>query len=332
MARRRDRGRSSRRIAAAAATAGLALVLGNPVVAATEPSPVAAPVAPAWQDVGLPSLQPDSELHTVAADDARSAWAIGSENRTGPGTTGTQFTLRWDGSSWQRLQGFPEPGSTVDRLAAASPQDVWAYGVRGRQEAFVAWRWTGSMWQPFALPFPGDPFNGGIARQPLAVVPGAAWIINGDAAESWAWRWDGATWTRQSLGSVADILVQAVTARTANDAWVVGSGQNDTPAVRHWDGTAWRAVPTAGLTGALLFAFAGAGQSGTVWAIGATGSGSNGLYAAYWNGARWRTQTLPVTGLFDIEAMTGDARGRLWVAARSDRAFQSMYLHYQHGR
>jgi hypothetical protein len=316
--------RVQRRLAFVLAAAGLALVLGTPAATATAAAPVE-PVEPVWGNVGLPSLQAFSGLRTIAAADTRNAWAIGFEGR-GEGTLGTQFALHWDGSSWRRVEGFPEPNTVVDRVVAASPQDIWAYGVRGQQEAFVAWHWTGSAWRSFELPFPGDPFNGVIDRQPLAVVPGAAWIINSDVQRTWVWRWDGTAWTLQPLGSALDILAQAVTARAPNDAWVVGSGQNNVPAVRHWDGTAWRVVPTTGLTGSLLRALAG--PHGTLWAIGAS---DNALYSAYWNGHRWRTQSLPVTGFSEVEGLVSDGQGGLWAAPVSDRAFQSLYLRYQNG-
>jgi hypothetical protein len=73
--------------------------------------------------------------------------------------------------------------------------------------------------------------------------------------------------------------LNGVAATSASNAWAVGAGPGGT-LILHWNGTAWKQVPTPG-TGELTVA---APPGGLAWAVGYTGRKTLILR---WNGTTW---------------------------------------------
>jgi hypothetical protein len=87
----------------------------------------------------------------------------------------------------------------------------------------------------------------------------------------------------------------AVASITASGVWAVGSADNAAgnaqPLAEHWDGTAWRIVPSPSGAGpeAGLLGVAAVSTS-DVWAVGDTGSNT---LIEHWNGASWTVVPSP---------------------------------------
>lgn len=157
----------------------------------------------------------------------------------------------------------------------------------------LAEHWDGSEWTEVAVPS-GPPLS-------AVVAPAAsdAWAFAYGPSRS-AEHWDGSAWTSVSLpapkgaGTVA--LVRAA-ATSAGDVWAVGSWEGGKssmlrPLVEHWNGRAWKVVPTppVGVYGALEGVTALSPTN--VWAVGAAGVNVGKRIALrtlvlHWNGRKW---------------------------------------------
>lgn len=93
-----------------------------------------------------------------------------------------------------------------------------------------------------------------------------------------------------STGYTADGTLQAVAATSAVDAWAVGYlGQQGTPLIVHWNGTAWRRVPAGAPARTFLHAVA-ASSPASAWALGETYRTSSSRQMPvilHWNGRPW---------------------------------------------
>jgi hypothetical protein len=83
-----------------------------------------------------------------------------------------------------------------------------------------------------------------------------------------------------------------VAATSATNAWAVGFTGNST-LVAHWNGTAWKQVPSPNPTNEKVHALNGvAATSATnAWAVGHTSTNNGGnekTLIAHWNGTSWK--------------------------------------------
>ena len=142
----------------------------------------------------------------------------------------------------------------------------------------------------------------------------------------YAERWNGTGWTatRVPLGSVyPPPAVQAaqlngVADIAPGDGWAVGSVYDISSLASktlayHWDGTAWRRIPTPNpggpARGSQLDAVAARGAD-DVWAVGGDGYPAVSL-VLHWNGSTWAQVSVPDIGSLDTVTL---APGHVWVA------------------
>ena len=138
----------------------------------------------------------------------------------------------------------------------------------------------------------------GIWMEPgeVAYVPGTqtawavgAWVdLETVSGHAFAMRNTGSGWAftkTPALGGMG-----ALAPRTASDVWAVGHG------VMHWNGVAWRSVPT-GLSSQPVLEDVAALAADDVWAAGYLTAADGATYSPivlHWNGTRFARVTLPV--------------------------------------
>ena len=124
-----------------------------------------------------------------------------------------------------------------------------------------------------------------VTRMFCAVAAGFALIFSGLATGCAA----GAV--RPSLSgrtaqSAIICCVSAVAATSVRNAWAVGGGPRTV--ILHWNGTAWKRVPSPSLAGSLssVAAISGGDSARNAWVVGYAGGGGQ-LLIAHWNGVPW---------------------------------------------
>lgn len=190
-------------------------------------------------------------------------------------------------------------------------------------------------WTIVPSPNIGDDENGfaDVARIPgtprLWAVGSGTDLFDETPFENMIARWDGHAWTTIPSPNIGtrDNRLNGVSARSARDAWAVGSHDNavgiDATSTLRWDGASWVAVPSPDpgpadsanvLTAVTSFTDTDA------WAVG--WSISRGTLALHWDGSAWRSVPAPdVSGsscrLDGIVGVPGSAR-RIAVGSCAD--------------
>ena len=157
--------------------------------------------------------------------------------------------LHWNGTGWKRVPS-PSIAGSLSSVAAISGGDAWAVGDTSTQ--------------------PGR---------------GAPLILH----------WNGKAWKRvPSPNGGAGTVLDGVAATSAGDAWAVGYAgmgprtcRRCTTLTLHWNGKAWRRVPSPNPSiGSVLYAVTAA-SAGNAWAVGYTPSLARSTLILHWNGKAW---------------------------------------------
>jgi hypothetical protein len=196
----------------------------------------------------------------------------------------------------------------LNAVTTTSRCNAWAVGeyfAEGVENTLVE-HWNGTNWTLQLSPSPNATVNylNGVA----ATSATNAWAVGtiGDSPRrTLIERWNGATWstaTSRNVGSSENEL-GGVAAISASNVWAVGDyyDQNtsqERTLIQHWNGTAWKVVPSPnhGTGGNYLYGVAGSSAS-NVWAVGTYfAGGSNRTLIERWNGTAWRLVKSPNRG------------------------------------
>ncbi len=224
----------------------------------------------------------------------------------------------------------PNPGSqtvsdiTLGAISAASGADAWAVGIDqlGSFRHPLVEHWDGRRWRAMRVPEPVDRqswFNG-----VLDLGPADAWAVGESSSptaenqdnQTFVEHWDGTTWSvipspNPVVGGASGDQLEAIAGTGPTDLWAVGWVHDDPKKenvllFEHFDGTAWKAVPTPSPPGAEQFGTdIAAIARDDVWAVG--NEALEKTLAAHWDGMRWSIVPTPSLddGVAPINALTG---------------------------
>src|SRR4249919_4088864 len=260
---RNPAGRRARRVAVRTAVVlpavGAAIALAGPAFA-----------APAW--VITPTVNPSPQkvafsnvLNAVGARASTDAWAVG--NFLGPNDDDGQVMLaeHWNGTAWSQV---PTPNvvrfdEKLNAVSAAAANDVWAVGSTNRTGFAhtdpLAAHWDGTSWT--IVPTPATTGSSKSILFGIANLGGGnAWAVGrSEANRALVEHWNGSAWTiiptpdpvAPAGSTFSGSTLTAVSARTANDIWAVGSfsaakgtNSNSFTLTMHGNGSAWTIVPS----------------------------------------------------------------------------------------
>jgi hypothetical protein len=309
--------------AATLATLGLSLA----------PRPAGA-AAPPFTVVPGPRIAGATGLNGVTARSATEAWAVGSFTSPQDDFGLAALTQHWDGTAWTVV-----PASDTLRnddvlagVAEVGPTDVWAVGHRKRTGAKspqkpMALHWNGSAWADVPVAPTAD--TRALLTGVAAVSSTDVWAVGRTGTVPLVQHWNGQAWSivpaPVPAGATGVTSLAGVSTAGPKDVWAVGSWMdaagNGRTLVEHWDGTAWRIVPSADVPPPRAGARAAdhldavtAVAPDDVWAVGArldTVTGSNlddRTVIEHWDGTRWTV--VPSPSPFDHDRLKA-------VAARS---------------
>jgi hypothetical protein len=283
--------------------AGLALVLllagASPALARTQTCTVG-PLIEHWDGISFSQvpLAGEGQLSAVAAVSAGDVWAFGTQP-VNDVVIDQAFAEHWNGLAWERVPIRRPKGAEETYLvdaAVVSSTDIWAVGswagAGPRGYRTLVEHWNGTAWK--------------IVRSP-----------------------------NPTLGC----SLSGVTAVSSTNAWAVGecavleSSQRFKPVrtlVLHWNGTAWRKVPSPQPSAANArssrhdssLADVDAVSARNIWAVGTYFRRARNGHHAYqtlvlhWNGRAWRKMPSPNPGgnrhPNTLEAVAARSSGEVW--------------------
>lgn len=272
--------------------------------------------------LGQSTPEDDERISAVDAVASNDVWAVGDvglrlqDNR--------QIEIQhWDGNAWSFVEADQVSGNNVlDGVAAVSADDVWAVGSQdthggvGRNRALIE-HWDGRSWRAVAIP---DPAGTESLAKIAAVSANDIWAVESVVpdlkSQPLAMHWNGASWSVVPVPSVdRDLPLSDVVALASNNVWAVGMvfdfswPSHSQGIIMHWDGTAWRLVPSpvTGPYDADGLAAITAISASDIWAIGNSVKQNQQTLAEHWNGRAWKFTAAPNSFLMnDIAAVSSD--------------------------
>lgn len=154
------------------------------------------------------------------------------------------------------------------------------------------------------------------------------WTVGHAGSTPLALRWTGARWQRTALPLPDRTRLNAISATSARDAWIVGTDAGGQARTFHWDGRHWLsgALPASG--GKPISAAHVTGFTPTdTWAVGST-NGFAGTMAAAWHhdGRGWTiTPTRSAPGS-TLNAVAAGASGDAWAVGTAGT--RQLLLHW----
>lgn len=138
--------------------------------------------------------------------------------------------------------------------------------------------------------------------------------------------WNGSTWSvmrSPNVGLYSNSLRQVV-ALSPTDIWAVGgyeTARSQFPfrtLVLHWNGTAWRVVPSPNYGTADMgsgLADITAVSATNLWAVGTwrTRGGNGGALMMRWNGAAWKLVPTPASSKYEPDSIDAVSANDIWV-------------------
>jgi len=239
-----------------------------------------------------------------------------------PGVTAGPLSCGWsiDGS-------LAEPDVSLLSVASISSTSVWAVGWRalGDIDRTVTVHWNGAGWNVVPSPSPNGHYD------VLLGVAGTSdtdvWAVGATGLSfpygSLIEHWNGSVWTVVPAPDGVVGALNAVSADSPTDAWVVGDMDG---IVAHWDGSTWSLVPTP-VPDVILHGVAALSPT-DVWAVGEDTAPNRRMVAMHWDGTTWTVLHLSAWELGDVSArasndvwMTGNdgvntAEARHWNGRR----------------
>lgn len=267
-----------------------------------------------WRTAAIEDPHPHlfDRFNSVTVTPSGEALAVGGYYTGREGGPNGAFIEEWTGRRW-RLVGSPLPNASLWSVSASDPTDAWAVGDH------LVEHWNGHSWRRVAT----ARVQGNILWATAANRPHEAWLVGerwrGESKNgtTFAERWKGNRWSvvptpnPPVAGRRYHAILQAVSVRSADDAWAVGywlTGPHmlvSRTLIEHWDGRRWRIVPSPNVRASdgvlydILFAVT-ADRSDDAWAVGsyesqAGGYGGAGEHALalHWNGRDWSRSALP---------------------------------------
>ncbi len=303
-------------------TRSLRAVLGGTAASAAVLAAAGAPGAqaaasPGWRIVASHHYPPQADyngLLSVVAPAKTDAWAFGGNNIGSAPGTNTPVAAKWNGTAWRAAT---LPAGVTGYLAAASApavNDIWAVST---QTGYLLY-FNGSSWSV------AKTFTAGLAVTGVtAFSPTDVWVFGttGFGPGLGTWHLHGSTWTQVTgLGG----SITTASALSASDIWAIGSAVNPQDAIVRFQGSGWKQVTSAVLTGAQFNNILALSPT-NVWVSGVKAGTSTPLLA-HLHGTTWTAVTVPFK--LNLGAMTSDGQGGVWMTAGAlPPANQSWVVH-----
>jgi hypothetical protein len=225
-------------------------------------------------------------------------------------------------------------------MTVTSGCGAWAVGTanigHGRQ---IIEQWNGSRWAVQRGPVYKGHLNG-----VSALSPTDAWAVGESGGDAVFEHWDGKVWRRAPSPLWSHVTMGQVIAISRADVWAVGEVSKPTPGfpsrtlIVHWDGRAWRRVPSPDPATGVNSLWGLAATSGSdVWAAGCSvGPSGQKTLIAHWDGRRWSRvpspDPLPNSLLNCLVSISATSADDVWAAGSLGDSGHVVTMHWDGSR
>jgi hypothetical protein len=286
-------------------------------VAGCAQTAMAAPISvPSWHIVKQVNAGLNGTFTAITAVGQNGGWAF----------EGTARSTAWErnGLTWTQVP-FPSlPNEAVVAAAASSATNVWALTDRlGKSRAL---RWNGQHWTAMGS------FSRAIGGA-VVLSSSDVWVFGEPdipGANLGAWHYNGHTWTQVASGHG----LEGGSGRSASDIWAF-----DGAAVAHWNGSSWSRTSVKSLLPAkqelndpaVTGIFEQSRTSVYAIANGQLQDEGGPLVLLHWNGSTWSKVAGGNFGFGELQQVSSDGHGGLWLPMPGVGGQKSYVLHYSGG-
>ncbi|HEY6279720.1 MAG TPA: hypothetical protein VIX86_25710 [Streptosporangiaceae bacterium] len=246
-----------------------------------------ATAATGWTVVTIPQPSAATVLYGAFARTSSDVWVVGRQFGPTGQPAPPPVAYHWNGSAWSLLTMPTTPAAaSVGAVSASSATDAWTVGwTGGYRHIALTEHWNGTAWS--MVPGPVSSAKLFALRGVADLSPTNAYAIGSDLGV--AYHWDGTAWSTFALPD-ASFAASAMTAVSATDIWLVGSGSAGAEAM-NYNGSAWTVVPVQQPSGnAAALNGITAVAANDIWAVGDVKNASGiavGTLTEHWNGSNW---------------------------------------------
>ena len=188
---------------------------------------------------------------------------------------------------------------------------------------------------------PPNPGTSNFLTGVAVVSAGNAWAVGGyyfsnvNIRQTLIAHWDGSAWTQQASrnpgGSAGFSDLNGVAATSPANAWAVGSysdGGAQLTLIEHWNGAAWKRVPSPNRGGpANTLNAVAAVSASNAWAVGSTRFSRTLI--EHWNGKTWKIvpSPTPASGA-ELLGVAAISAGNAWAVGATASSKSTVILHW----
>jgi hypothetical protein len=235
-------------------------------------------------------MAPASRINKIAVISPTDIWAVAaaSSNRS--------QIQHFNGSTWSVVSS-PHfvSGEVLNSIKVLSPTNIFAVGfffLNATTRTPLVEHFNGTKWSVVTVP----QISAG-ELDDLAIVSATnIWAVGGVGGATPAaltMHFNGVQWIRVSAPTG---FLSAVTALAGNNVWAVGSRIGTGALIEHWNGTAWKVVPSPTTSTIGILTAISAISASDIWAAGCDNCGDVGgtpPLIEHWNGASWTINPAP---------------------------------------
>jgi hypothetical protein len=227
-----------------------------------------------WEELEMPHYGIEEVFYGVDVLPSGELWVVGSYRPYSQPSQRQVLFLHWDGAEWSFVPGFSDADSSrLNKVAAISPNDVWAVGTRDNRTLIM--HWDGQALSVVPSPNVGSDPN--ILRGIKAIASDDIWAVGSygppGTGQALILHWNGSQWSvvpGPSIGT--DSFLFDLDAFATDNVWAVGNyltGGVQRTLLEHWDGHAWSVVPSpnVGTEPNYLFGIVAVSHN-ELWAVG----------------------------------------------------------------
>jgi len=139
-----------------------------------------------------------------------------------------------------------------------------------------------------------------------------------------------------TCGLPADTWLRAVAASSPGNAWALGQtwrtdSSRSMPVILHWNGRAWRQVPSPAPPGAFLNSVSVTSPA-NAWVVGGYSAdrsvGSTRPIALHWNGSAWRRVPVPAGAAAELTGVSATSASNAWAVGGPLGGTTGFVLHW----